>query len=607
MGLIGAWLGSLYFGMPLVVMPPLAFLTRPSRWLWALTTTAAPSRPLPTSPTSCACAKSPTRRSRARSQPWRMAFNGAEPVLPDTSNGSPRASHRYGLRREAIAPVYGLAEACVGLAFPPPGRGPIIDRVARDPLVRSGRAEPATGAETGSLRFVACGQPLPDHEIRSRGFHRQRARRAARRTDRVPWTFGHRRLLPQPAGDPSAVPRRVARHRRPRLRGRRRPVCHRPGQGPHHPRRAQHPPHELENVVGDIDGVRKGCVAVFPAADRATGTERLVVVAETRRERPRDARRTSRTRHERHRRPARHAPDDIVLAPPGTVLKTSSGKIRRAASRERLRTRRAARPSRPGLVAAGPVQLHRNRAESSPRSADRVRAGFRGHGAGSYWRSSAAPRWSLSPCSPAARGAGRSRGEQLAAWSASRARPSLCTEPSISNGPDRRWSSPTIPATSTESPSPPPFPVPPSSWSARCSPANRLLASCSGASAASSSSEPTASTPSPTPAGSKSIAAQDHTLVFFPEGRLSRRPGLRPFHLGAFVVAGPPDMPSSLSPSVARAPCFEPATASSAGAPFTSPSASRYPLTTQIGMQPSNSSVPLRDAILEHCGEPDLA
>src|SRR4030067_1094777 len=36
MGLIGAWLGSLYYAIPLVVMSPLIFLTRPQRWLWAI-------------------------------------------------------------------------------------------------------------------------------------------------------------------------------------------------------------------------------------------------------------------------------------------------------------------------------------------------------------------------------------------------------------------------------------------------------------------------------------------------------------------------------------------------------------------------------------------
>ena len=36
MGLIGAWLGSLYFAMLFVAMPPLSFLARPERWLWAI-------------------------------------------------------------------------------------------------------------------------------------------------------------------------------------------------------------------------------------------------------------------------------------------------------------------------------------------------------------------------------------------------------------------------------------------------------------------------------------------------------------------------------------------------------------------------------------------
>jgi acyl-CoA synthetase (AMP-forming)/AMP-acid ligase II len=48
MGLIGAWLGSLYHACPLVLMSPLDFLARPERWLWAIhqhrgTVTAAPN------------------------------------------------------------------------------------------------------------------------------------------------------------------------------------------------------------------------------------------------------------------------------------------------------------------------------------------------------------------------------------------------------------------------------------------------------------------------------------------------------------------------------------------------------------------------------------
>jgi 1-acyl-sn-glycerol-3-phosphate acyltransferase len=93
-------------------------------------------------------------------------------------------------------------------------------------------------------------------------------------------------------------------------------------------------PHELEEAVGALEGVRKGCVAVFGSQDPRNGTERLVVVAETR---SRDSETHARLRErisgvatELTGVPA----DEVILAPPHAVLKTSSGKIRRAATRE---------------------------------------------------------------------------------------------------------------------------------------------------------------------------------------------------------------------------------------------------------------------------------
>lgn len=93
-------------------------------------------------------------------------------------------------------------------------------------------------------------------------------------------------------------------------------------------------PYELEQAVGNIFGLRKGGVAVFSSDDAKGAGERLVVVAETRETDPqqRDALRQqiSEAAIDVIGLPA----DNIVLAPPNSVLKTSSGKIRRAASRE---------------------------------------------------------------------------------------------------------------------------------------------------------------------------------------------------------------------------------------------------------------------------------
>ena len=168
MGLIGAWLSSLYFGIPLVVMGPQVFLTRPSRWLWAIHANRGTISAGPNFAYELCLAKVDDDELHGLDlSSWRLAFNGAEPVSPATIERFAARFAPYGFRREAIAPVYGLAESSVGLAFPPLGRGPLIDRVDRDTFVRSGRAEPAGPGVLDPLRFVACGQPLPGHEIRS--------------------------------------------------------------------------------------------------------------------------------------------------------------------------------------------------------------------------------------------------------------------------------------------------------------------------------------------------------------------------------------------------------------------------------------------------------
>jgi acyl-CoA synthetase (AMP-forming)/AMP-acid ligase II/acyl carrier protein len=117
MGLIGAWLGSLYYGAPATIMPPLAFLASPARWLWSIhrhraTLTAAPNFAFEL------CLKSIRDEDIAGLDlgSLRMAVNGAEPVSPSTIARFTQRFQAYGFRPEAMAPVYGLAESSVGLA-----------------------------------------------------------------------------------------------------------------------------------------------------------------------------------------------------------------------------------------------------------------------------------------------------------------------------------------------------------------------------------------------------------------------------------------------------------------------------------------------------------
>ncbi|WP_370500383.1 AMP-binding protein [Mycolicibacterium sp. jd] len=335
MGLIGAWLGSLYFGIPLVAMSPQMFLTRPSRWLRAIHTNRGTISAGPNFAYELCLAKIRDAELEGLDLScWRLAFNGAEPVSPATIERFASRFSPYGFKREAITPVYGLAESAVGLAFPPLGRGPIIDSVDRDAFVRSGRAKQAAPGERTALRFVACGQPLPGHEIRivdatGRELGDRREGRIEFRGPSATAGYFHNADATRTlfhggwldTGDLGYLADADLY-----VTGRVKDVIIRAGRNLH--------PAELEEAVGNLAGIRKGCVAVFASPDPEGGAERLVVLAEVR---AADTAVDAALRSEIVSTTVDLlgvAPDDVVLVPPRTVPKTSSGKIRRTASRE---------------------------------------------------------------------------------------------------------------------------------------------------------------------------------------------------------------------------------------------------------------------------------
>ena len=346
MGLIGAWLGSLYFAVPVVILSPLTFLARPASWLWAIhrhrgTLSGAPNFAFEL----CARKIDEDELRGLDLSSLRIVVNGAEPVSAKTLLRFTERFERYGFRAEALAPVYGLAESSVGLAFPPPGRRPIVDRIQRDPFSRRGEAAAAAADDPGALEFVAGGHPLPGHQIRivdSAGRElpeRREGRLQFRGPSSTSGYFGDaastRRLFDGSWAETSD--RAYIAAGDVYLTGRIKDIIIRAGRNIY--------PQEVEEAIGNIDGVRKGCVAVFGSPDPATGTERIVVLAETR-EADRDVRGRLRQRiHEITAELLEAAADEVVLAPPHTVLKTSSGKIRRAASRELFESGRiGARP-----------------------------------------------------------------------------------------------------------------------------------------------------------------------------------------------------------------------------------------------------------------------
>ena len=335
MGLIGAWLGSLYYGARFVVMSPLAFISRPQRWLWALhrhggTLSAGPNFGYEL----CLRRIDESELEGLDLSRWRAAFNGAEAVSPETIERFCTRFARYGFRRQAMMPVYGLAESTVGLAFPPLGRGPLVDRIQRQPFMRGGRAVPAEEDDATALRFVACGRPLPGHEIRIVDEFDQELpeRQEGRLQFRGPSaTSGYyrnpeatRRLFRDGWLDSGDLAYMAAGEVY--LTGRVKDIIIRAGRNLY--------PHELEEQVGQIEGVRSGRVAAFGSRDPVTGTERLVLVAETREQDGARLEALRRRINEMVTERAGAPPDEVLLVPPDSILKTSSGKIRRDACRQ---------------------------------------------------------------------------------------------------------------------------------------------------------------------------------------------------------------------------------------------------------------------------------
>jgi len=335
MGLIGSWLAALFFGIPIVILSPLSFLSRPARWLWALhahrgTLSAAPNFAFEL----CVRKVSDEEIRGLDLSAWRAAFNGAEPVSPETMERFTRRFAPHGFRAEAMCPVYGLAESAAALTVPPLTRGPWVERVARKPFERSREARLASPDDASPLRFVSCGRALPEHEVRIVDAEGRPARE--RVEGRVQFrgpsvTAGYlrnqeatRTVLQDgwmDSGDLGYLAEGELF-----ITGRRKDLIIKGGRNLY--------PQEVEEVIGDIPGIRKGCVAAFGVAETETGTERLIVVAESRQTTPQTRERLQTAAIERVVDVLGIPPDAVVISAPGSVRKTSSGKVRRSATRE---------------------------------------------------------------------------------------------------------------------------------------------------------------------------------------------------------------------------------------------------------------------------------
>lgn len=323
MGLIGGFLLGIYMSTGVFVMRPKSFVFRPDSWLRAMSRVRATFTVAPNFAYSLVGRKLPESVFRGLDlSSLRLAFNGAEPIDRPTVDLFVSRLMPYGLRKTAMYPVYGLAECTLAVAFPAPETEVTFDHVDREQLYATGDARASSG--TAALTVTSVGRVVPGHRVRI----------LALDSDRV---LPDRTTGEVAVSGPSISPGYFGRDAAPRtelrtgdlgylvdgrlflvdrikdlviLRGK------------------NFAPSDLERTVAEVDGITRGAIVAFGVRGDE-GTESLVVVAALD---PSSLRSASTIRADVSSRLTERfgiTGTEIRLVEPGTIPKTSSGKVRR--------------------------------------------------------------------------------------------------------------------------------------------------------------------------------------------------------------------------------------------------------------------------------------
>ncbi|MBW0289106.1 long-chain fatty acid--CoA ligase [Rhodococcus sp. MH15] len=165
MGMVGFLTVPMQVGAEVISITPMDFLRTPVLWAELMgkyggTVTAAPN-----------FAYSLLARRLAQAEDGavdlssvRYMWNGAEPVDPDTMDALAEAGARFGLNPTALAPVYGMAETTLAVSIPDPDQGQVLDYVDPDFLESMSRAVPSNRPNARAL--ATLGKMVPDLEGR---------------------------------------------------------------------------------------------------------------------------------------------------------------------------------------------------------------------------------------------------------------------------------------------------------------------------------------------------------------------------------------------------------------------------------------------------------
>ncbi|MCC5661303.1 amino acid adenylation domain-containing protein [Nostoc sp. XA010] len=165
MGLIGNMLQPLYLGRPCILMPPVAFLQNPFHWLQAIsqykaTTSGGPNFAYDL----CVRRITPEQKATLDLSSWEVAFNGAEPIRAETIERFTETFASCGFKREVFYPCYGMAETTLIVSGGNKKAPPILQAVEKAALEQN-QVIPTNLTDATAQKLVSCGQPLGDLHV----------------------------------------------------------------------------------------------------------------------------------------------------------------------------------------------------------------------------------------------------------------------------------------------------------------------------------------------------------------------------------------------------------------------------------------------------------
>jgi fatty-acyl-CoA synthase len=327
MGLIGNLLSAFYLPAPLVLLPPELFVAVPGAWLRAIsrhrgTVTAAPNFAFGL----CLKRIRDEELDGVDLSSWRVSLNGAEAVNAAVQRRFNERFARWGLRESALTPCYGMAEASLGVTFKPAGTSFRSLGVDAEKLALDGVVEP------GAKELVSVGRPLAGVEVEIRdaaGVSLSPGRVGhifVRGSSVMAGYFARTDLTDQAIHDGWLDTGDLGFTEGGELF-----VC-----GRHKDiivvRGANHPPEEFEAALESLPGVRTGCAVAVGFVPPGEDDEALAMLVETTTDAPSTLADevASRVQERTQIRPAH-----VELLAPGTLPRTSSGKLRRREARTR--------------------------------------------------------------------------------------------------------------------------------------------------------------------------------------------------------------------------------------------------------------------------------